>query len=229
MGSYSWTIQIFSEDTFQSQLITEGIERNATWKVESCRYSRATPQRRMHPVDCIVIDYETITSDFEECYYSLKSMLGIHAKEVLLNCPRTLNVGYLFKWTNLYGVFYTDDDFDSIRDGLICIKNGKMHLDAETYQNYILTLRSHLPTLPPSMQAPMLNKKDYFLLQLLCDGLDEQTICIKLRISHADFEEQVSGLYDKINAKDRVQACVWAQSNIGLSPNFDLMRVYHPI
>ncbi|WP_051154362.1 hypothetical protein [Vibrio fluvialis] len=104
---------LFSEESLTSTMLKETLGRNLPLSVELQRFNPLSIEKSTC-AKYIFIDFAHITDEFENNYYNIKYQIGLHAKEILINCPRDISVAYLFKWPNLYGVFYADDYIDKI-------------------------------------------------------------------------------------------------------------------
>lgn len=222
MNSKNQSILFFTADTVQSSMIREHIERGLSSPVTVVFFNQLDLYNR-YTSDIVIIDYAYITEDFENRYYDIKHHVGTQAKEVIINCPIDLSVAYLFKWSNLYGVFYTDDSISILTQGIKEISNGEMWLSRKLAQTYILHIRNNIPALSSTLLGSVINKREHEIIRFLIQGKSIVDIAKNYDTSESAIEEYLHNLYRKIGVRNTLQAVVWAKST--LSINVDLSSV----
>ncbi|MBY7767023.1 LuxR C-terminal-related transcriptional regulator [Vibrio fluvialis] len=206
---------LFSEESLTSTMLKETLGRNLPLSVELQRFSQLSIEKSTC-AKYIFIDFAHITDEFENNYYNIKYQIGLHAKEILINCPRDISVAYLFKWPNLYGVFYADDYIDKILQGTHKIMQGEMWLSRQLSQDYILHFLSNIPVLSSRMLGAVLTKREHEVVKLLVKGKTNPEIAEHFGVSLNTVKSHLHNLFKKINAKNRVQAVIWAKDSLGL-------------
>ncbi|MUK20419.1 helix-turn-helix transcriptional regulator [Vibrio cholerae] len=166
-------------------------------------------------IQMLVIDYSRISDDVLTDYSSFKHISCPDAKEVIINCPQDIEHKLLFKWNNLAGVFYIDDDMDTLIKGMSKILQDEMWLTRKLAQEYILHYRAGNSVVTSQMYAK-LTKREQQIIKLLGSGASNIEIADKLFVSENTVKTHLHNVFKKINAKNRLQALIWAKNNIGI-------------
>lgn len=163
----------------------------------------------------LLIDYSRISDDVLTDYSSFKHISCPEAKEVIINCPSEIEHKQLFKWNNLAGVFYLDDEMDTLIKGMSKILQDEMWLTRKLAQEYILHYRAGNSVVTSRMYAK-LTKREQQIIKLLGSGASNIEIADKLFVSENTVKTHLHNVFKKINAKNRLQALIWAKNNIGI-------------
>ncbi len=163
----------------------------------------------------LLIDYSRISDDVLTDYSSFKHISCPEAKEVIINCPSEIEHKQLFKWNNLAGVFYLDDEMDTLIKGMSKILQDEMWLTRKLAQEYILHYRAGNSVVTSQMYAK-LTKREQQIIKLLGSGASNIEIADKLFVSENTVKTHLHNVFKKINAKNRLQALIWAKNNIGI-------------
>ncbi|EFH77758.1 transcriptional regulator [Vibrio cholerae MAK 757] len=138
-------VRMLSDVCMQSRLLKEALESKLPLALEITPFSELwleenKPESRS--IQMLVIDYSRISDDVLTDYSSFKHISCPDAKEVIINCPQDIEHKLLFKWNNLAGVFYIDDDMDTLIKGMSKILQDEMWLTRKLAQEYILHYRA---------------------------------------------------------------------------------------
>ena len=60
--------------------------------------------------DFVLFDFQYLDDDLFNEYRQIKAASDRSVKEIVINCPKEATSTQLFKWRNLVGVFYVEDD-----------------------------------------------------------------------------------------------------------------------
>ncbi|GHX21813.1 LuxR family transcriptional regulator VpsT [Vibrio cholerae] len=210
-------VRMLSDVCMQSRLLKEALESKLPLALEITPFSELwleenKPESRS--IQMLVIDYSRISDDVLTDYSSFKHISCPDAKEVIINCPQDIEHKLLFKWNNLAGVFYIDDDMDTLIKGMSKILQDEMWLTRKLAQEYILHYRAGNSVVTSQMYAK-LTKREQQIIKLL-GGASNIEIADKLFVSENTVKTHLHNVFKKINAKNRLQALIWAKNNIGI-------------
>ncbi|EOX1587624.1 helix-turn-helix transcriptional regulator [Vibrio tarriae] len=211
-------VRMLSDVCMQSRLLKEALESKLPLALEMTPFSElwleeSKPESRN--IQMLVIDYSRISDDVLTDYSSFKHISCPDAKEVIINCPQDIEHKLLFKWNNLAGVFYIDDDMDTLIKGMSKILQDEMWLTRKLAQEYILHYRAGNSVVTSQMYAK-LTKREQQIIKLLGSGASNIEIADKLFVSENTVKTHLHNVFKKINAKNRLQALIWAKNNIGI-------------
>ncbi|EEY99664.1 transcriptional regulator VpsT [Vibrio sp. RC586] len=211
-------VRMLSDVCMQSRLLKEALEAKLPVALEITPFSELwleenKPESRN--IEMLMIDYSRISDDALTDYSSFKHICCPDAKEVIINCPQDIEHKLLFKWNNLSGVFYIDDDIDTLIKGMSKILQDEMWLARKLAQEYILHYRSGNSVVTSQMYAK-LTKREQQIIKLLGSGSSNIEIADKLFVSENTVKTHLHNVFKKINAKNRLQALIWAKNNIGI-------------
>ncbi|MBL4276286.1 response regulator transcription factor, partial [Vibrio fluvialis] len=105
---------------------------------------------------------------------------------------------------------------DKILQGTHKIMQGEMWLSRQLSQDYILHFRSNIPVLSSRMLGAVLTKREHEVVKLLVKGQTNPEIAEHFGVSLNTVKSHLHNLFKKINAKNRVQAVIWAKDSLGL-------------
>ncbi|MGL4827848.1 MAG: LuxR family transcriptional regulator VpsT [Vibrio sp.] len=211
-------VRMLSDVCMQSRLLKEALEAKLPVTLEITPFSElwleeSKPESRN--IEMLMIDYSRISDDVLTDYSSFKHICCPDAKEVIINCPQEIEHKLLFKWNNLAGVFYIEDDIDTLIKGMSKILQDEMWLARKLAQEYILHYRSGNSVVTSQMYAK-LTKREQQIIKLLGSGASNIEIADKLFVSENTVKTHLHNVFKKINAKNRLQALIWAKNNIGI-------------
>ena len=169
--------------------------------------------------DYVLFDYHYLDESKLEQYNQARLASGNNAREIIINCPRETSSGELFKWRNLVGVFYLDDDMSTLFSGLGKIFEGEMWLTRQVAQDHIEYFRS-MTTAKTSQAYANLTKREKQIMYLLGHGASNGQIADELVVTENTVKTHLHNIFKKINAKNRLQALLWANNNIALEERY---------
>ena len=161
----------------------------------------------------VVIDMSAINSGFLPKYLQYKNRYFPQSQEVLLNCEKDIDSRKLLDWTSLVGVFYLDDDIDTLSKGMNAIQNGEMWLSRKLAQEYIMYYRQRQKSTTNALYSK-LTRREQQIIRHLAKGATNTEIADKLFVSENTVKTHLHNLFKKIHAKNRLQALIWAKENI---------------
>jgi len=211
-------VRLLSDVCMQSRLLKDALESKLPIRIETSPFCDMWMQEndlQNHETHLIIIDYSRLDSHTIADYASFKHMCCSEANEVVINCPNDIEVKDLFKWQNLAGVFYSDDEIDTLVKGMDKILQGEMWLTRRLAQEYILHYRAGNSVVTSQMYAK-LTKREQQIIKLLGSGASNIEIADQLYVSENTVKTHLHNVFKKINAKNRLQALIWAKNNIGL-------------
>ncbi|KAB1458413.1 helix-turn-helix transcriptional regulator [Vibrio panuliri] len=202
----------------QSKLFKDSLERGIELDVDLAsidELARVIDETEAVLGDYVLIDYNYFDDVNFEQYNQLRVPANAGAKEIVINCPKEVSSSELFKWRNLVGVFYVDDEITLLLKGMRKIMQDEMWLSRKVAQDYIEHFRC-ANTVTTSQAYANLTKREKEIMRLLGHGASNLQIADELFVSENTVKTHLHNIFKKINAKNRLQALLWANNNIGL-------------
>ncbi|PWI32713.1 helix-turn-helix transcriptional regulator [Vibrio albus] len=209
-------ITLITEDSLQASLLKESLEKhlNVIIKLTPLTVMKNEESETAGAVsDIVIIDMSVYSSQMHETYADHRSLYFPDAEEVLINCKTDVCYQDLAQWGHLIGVFYVSDDLDLLTRGIDKIMQGEMWLSRKLSQEYILYFRGR-HTAATSHAYNSLTKREQQIIKLLGHGDSNHQIADKLFVSENTVKTHLHNVFKKINAKNRLQALLWAKENI---------------
>lgn len=214
----NYKITLLSDVSMQSKLFKDSLERGIELDVHLTSLedlARVVDSKDSILGDYVLIDYNYFDDKNFELYNQVRLASNIGAKEIVINCPKDVVSSQLFKWRNLVGVFYVDDEIDLLLKGMKKIMQDEMWLSRKVAQDYIEHFRCS-NTVTTSQAYANLTKREKEIMRLLGHGASNLQIADELFVSENTVKTHLHNIFKKINAKNRLQALLWANNNIGL-------------
>jgi len=210
-------ITLISDVSMQSKLLKDSLEKGLGLQVSivTADALHAMDQGQGQLDSLVLIDYHYLDDSKFECYSSAKSHSDATIKEIVFNCPTDAPSSQLFKWRNLVGVFYLDDEVSLLLKGMEKIMTDEMWLSRKVAQDYIEHFRC-ANTVTTSQAYANLTKREKEIMRLLGHGASNIQIADELFVSENTVKTHLHNIFKKINAKNRLQALLWANNNISL-------------
>lgn len=217
MKNDSYTITLISDVTMQSKLFKNSLEEGLALQVEMVTLDSLQDVQEGHSRlgNLVLIDYHYLDDSKFNVFNQAKSLSQHTVKEIVFNCPNEAPSSHLFKWRNLVGVFYVDDDVSLLLKGMEKIMNDEMWLSRKVAQDYIEHFRC-ANTVTTSQAYANLTKREKEIMRLLGHGASNLQIAEQLFVSENTVKTHLHNIFKKINAKNRLQAVLWANNNIAL-------------
>ncbi|MDP2573417.1 LuxR C-terminal-related transcriptional regulator [Vibrio penaeicida] len=201
----------------QSQLLQRSLEEKLHIYVKVLQLDSILENRELglslETDNFVVIDMSAINSGFLPKYLQYKNRYFPQSQEVLLNCEKNIDSRKLLDWTSLVGVFYLDDDIDTLSKGMRAIQNGEMWLSRKLAQEYIMYYRQRQKSTTNALYSK-LTRREQQIIRHLAKGATNTEIADKLFVSENTVKTHLHNLFKKIHAKNRLQALIWAKENI---------------
>ncbi|WP_370693388.1 LuxR C-terminal-related transcriptional regulator [Vibrio penaeicida] len=208
---------LITNNTMQSQLLQRSLEEKLHIYVKVLQLDSILENRELglslETDNFVVIDMSAINSGFLPKYLQYKNRYFPQSQEVLLNCEKNIDSRKLLDWTSLVGVFYLDDDIDTLSKGMRAIQNGEMWLSRKLAQEYIMYYRQRQKSTTNALYSK-LTRREQQIIRHLAKGATNTEIADKLFVSENTVKTHLHNLFKKIHAKNRLQALIWAKENI---------------
>ncbi|MEZ9232328.1 LuxR C-terminal-related transcriptional regulator [Vibrio amylolyticus] len=216
-------VTLLLEENIQSNLLKESLETDLPILIE------ITPFKQFYQLqisdltsnDIIIFDFSSLGKSDFQMYSEVRMKKKLLCKEVLVNCPIDVESSKLFKWHNLVGVFYNDDNTTCLIKGIKKILDDEMWLSRRIAQDCIQHFRGTVKTKAQKTQKThaKLTKREEQIIQSLASGSTNIQIADELCVSENTIKTHLHNIFKKINAKNRLQALLWASNNIELEEN----------
>lgn len=212
-----YKITLISDVSMQSKLLKDSLEKGLELQVSivTADALKQMDEGSSQLDNLVLIDYHYLDDEKFEGYNNAKSHGDSTIKEIVFNCPTDAASSQLFKWRNLVGVFYLDDEVSLLLKGMEKIINDEMWLSRKVAQDYIEHFRC-ANTVTTSQAYANLTKREKEIMRLLGHGASNIQIADELFVSENTVKTHLHNIFKKINAKNRLQALLWANNNISL-------------
>jgi DNA-binding NarL/FixJ family response regulator len=111
------------------------------------------------------------------------------------------------------GYLLKDTDPDSVRYAVRAVASGEAIVD----RDILIQVSEHLSAVTNHKDAgfdiPSLTPQEIRILQLIAEGLDNNTIAEILSVSPNTVKSHASNIFSKLGVSDRTQAAIWAIRN----------------
>jgi LuxR family transcriptional regulator of csgAB operon len=213
----NYHITLISDLSMQSKLLKESLESNLGLDVTMVSVEKLllVDDNQAQLGDLVLIDYYYFNDERLELYNKARAAVKKQVKEIVINCPDDAPSTQLFKWRGLVGVFYVNDELPLLLKGMDKIMNDEMWLSRKVAQDYIEHFRC-ANTVTTSQAYANLTKREKEIMRLLAHGASNIEIADELFVSENTVKTHLHNIFKKINAKNRLQALLWANNNIAL-------------
>ncbi|WP_410001446.1 LuxR C-terminal-related transcriptional regulator [Vibrio sp. J502] len=211
-------VRLLSDVCMQSRLLKDSLESKLPISIDIsplCDTWMNDNSLSSYKIQLVIIDYSRVDENNFADYSAFKRLSCPDAKEVLINCPLDIEPKMLFKWQNLVGVFYTNDQLESLVKGMEKVLDDEMWFNRELAQEYIQHYRAGNSSITSQAYAK-LTKREQQIIKLLGCGASNMQIADELFVSENTVKTHLHNVFKKINAKNRLQALLWAKDNIGI-------------
>ncbi|MCG9595371.1 LuxR C-terminal-related transcriptional regulator [Vibrio sp. Isolate25] len=210
-------ITFLSDISMQSKLFKDSLEQGIQLNVSIVPIEELEACEGKTSIlgDYILFDYHYLNDEKFDGYSQIRSLSTKNPKEIVINCPKDVPSTQLFKWRNLVGVFYIDDDLSLLLRGMEKIMKDEMWLSRKVAQDYIEHFRC-ANSVTTSQAYANLTKREKEIMRLLGHGASNLQIADELFVSENTVKTHLHNIFKKINAKNRLQALLWANNNVAL-------------
>jgi DNA-binding NarL/FixJ family response regulator len=123
-------------------------------------------------------------------------------RELILDAVQAGAVGYLLK----------DSDVSVLLRGIRAAARGEAPLDPRAAREVLRAQAFGAP--PPTPVAALLTQREREVLLLLCEGMSNREIGVRLDIVESTVKSHLSLAFQRIGVSDRTAAAVWVHENL---------------
>lgn len=162
--------------------------------------------------DIILLDINMPKVNGIETLRRLKD-LGINSKIIILTIYDDRE--YLFETMKIgaSGYVLKDSDADSLIKAIKDVNHGKTYIQPSIASVLVEELNEKNKKDGDYAKIESLTKREYEVLTLVAEGLNNKEIASKLFISEKTVKNHVSNIFKKIKVNDRIQAAIFAFKN----------------
>ncbi|MGF1703537.1 LuxR C-terminal-related transcriptional regulator [Photobacterium makurazakiensis] len=207
-------IFLICDSSLQSCLFKEFLEKKLNNRIEMVTFDKFTTISYLNegPI-LVIIDFTYINENNYQDYYKFVTSNELETNEVLINTPKETDYKTILSWPNIAGVFYTYHDLESVKKGMQSILQGEMWLSRSLSQEIILSYRKRSQLKFNINPSTSLTTREKEILDLLILGESNEQIAASLFVSENTVKSHLHNVFKKINAKNRLQAFMWAKDN----------------
>jgi DNA-binding NarL/FixJ family response regulator len=159
--------------------------------------------------DVILLDIRMPDMDGLQALAALKSTLP-EASVIVLTSYN--NPQYITRAITLgaAGFLIKDVEPEAVPQAIRAVANGEAIIDREILDTVAKELSNATTPIGMKREAPSLTPQEIRIIQLIAEGLDNNTIAEILTVSPNTVKTHVSNIFTKIGVSDRTQAAIWA-------------------
>jgi len=172
----------------------------------------AIEKAQQYNPDVILLDINMPKVNGIETLRRLKD-LGINSKVIMLTIYDDRE--YLFETMKIgaNGYVLKDSDADSLIKAIKDVKRGKTYIQPSIASVLVEELNEKTKKDGDYAKIESLTKREYEVLTLVAEGLNNKEIANRLYISEKTVKNHVSNIFKKIKVNDRIQAAIFAFKN----------------
>ena len=139
--------------------------------------------------------------------------MGIDSKIIMLTIHDDRE--YLFETLNIGadGYVLKDADADTLIKAIKDVNNGKSYIQPNLAKLLVREYSVKEEQSSEKTKKDLLTRREYEVLTLIAEGLNNREIANKLFISEKTVKNHVSNIFKKIEVTDRIQAAIFAYKN----------------
>lgn len=139
--------------------------------------------------------------------------LGVSTKIIMLTIHDDKE--YIFETIKIGadGYMVKDSDADTLIKAIREVKDGRSYIQPSVAKMVAEGLNSDDEVSSRLKKIKSLTKREYEVLTLIAEGLNNKDIADKLFISEKTVKNHVSNIFKKIGVNDRIQAAIFAYKN----------------
>lgn len=168
-----------------------------------------------------IVKVQSLKPDIVLLDINMPKLNGIHTLRRLKDIDSTIKVimltfhedkEYLFETINLgaNGYVLKDAESDSLINAIRDVYDGNSYIHPSVATDLVKEFNKRGTK---DDEATRLTKREYEVLTLIAEGLNNREIAFNLFISEKTVKNHVSSIFKKINVNDRTQAAIYAYKN----------------
>lgn len=136
--------------------------------------------------------------------------IGVESKIIILTIHDDRE--YLYETINIgaNGYVLKDADSDSLVKAIKDVMKGKSYIQANIAKLLATEMKGKENKSEDELKVEALTRREYEVLTLIAEGLNNREIAEKLFISEKTVKNHVSNIFKKIDVCDRIQAAIFA-------------------
>lgn len=170
--------------------------------------NRSTGRKAVCLLDCLTWDRDTIKNQL----LGLNGTSGEDIKSVAFNVDPDFNLDQATQLKKIWGIFYQDDSQSVFIEGMRAIIDG--HKWFPRRQRASSGPKPFMAQKRPEQPARTLSPREKETLQLVARGMSSTEIATKLKLSLHTVKTHIYNIYKKIRVSNRLQATLWAATNL---------------
>lgn len=163
--------------------------------------------------DVLLLDINMPNMNGIEVLRRLKD-LGANSKIIMLTIHEDRE--YLFETMKIgaSGYVLKDSDADALIKAIRDVHQGKTYIQSSIASMLVEDInKNDVESNKELMKIELLTKREYEVLMLIAEGLNNKDIADKLYISEKTVKNHVSSIFKKIEVNDRIQAAIFTFKN----------------
>lgn len=169
-------------------------------------------EAQRHKPDVILLDINMPRMNGLDALRRLKD-IGINSKIIMLTIHDAREYLYETIRIGANGYVLKDADSDTLIKAIRDVKEGKSYIQPCLSELLVKELNSRGEKSKESSLIESLTKREYEVLTLIAEGMNNREIAEKLFISEKTVKNHVSNIFKKIDVSDRVQAAIFTYRN----------------
>lgn len=172
----------------------------------------AVKYAQLYKPDVILMDINMPKMNGIDALRRLKDM-GIDSKVIMLTIHDAREYLYETIRIGANGYVLKDADSDTLLKAIRDVSQGKSYIQPSLSELLVKEFNSKEDKDKTSSLVDKLTKREYEVLTLIAEGLNNREIAEKLFISEKTVKNHVSNIFKKLDVSDRVQAAIFTFRN----------------
>lgn len=139
--------------------------------------------------------------------------IGVDSRVIILTIHDSREYLYETIRIGANGYVLKDSDSDTLIKAIRDVNEGKSYIQPSLSELLVKEFNSREGKSKESLCIESLTKREYEVLTLIAEGMNNREIAEKLFISEKTVKNHVSNIFKKINVADRVQAAIFTFRN----------------
>lgn len=162
--------------------------------------------------DVILLDINMPKMNGLDALRRLKD-IGIESKAIMLTIHDDKEYLYETIRIGANGYVLKDSDSDTLLKAIRDVNDGRSYIQPSLSDLLVKEFYSKEEKTQEDIYIESLTKREYEVLTLIAEGMNNKEIAEKLFISEKTVKNHVSNIFKKINVTDRVQAAIFSIKN----------------